>query len=351
MDSKAAAMIDDMQRFMELSHLHGTPSGSGRLRCRPEDFVVEEDLGFEPDGAGQHWLLHVEKRSSNTEWVARRIARFAEIAPRDVGFAGLKDRHAVTRQWFSVDLAGRPAPDWSALNDEAIRVLEAAPHGRKLRRGALRGNRFRLRARELEGDASELADRLERVGREGVPNYFMEQRFGHDDENLRGAAELFAGRRIKDRHRRGLYLSAARSLLFNRVLSERIARGHWETILQGDVLMLDGTHSVFVADVATEGERLQQRLAAKDLHITGPLWGSDPMNRTAGEAFELDALAGLESFREGLERADMKAQRRALRVLPADFSFDIDGDTLEIVFALPAGSYATAVLRELLIAR
>jgi len=344
----ASRMSSESPSIAALSFLHGSPPWTGLLRHEPEDFVVDEDLGFEPDGEGQHRLLRIEKRNTNTEWLARQIARYAGVAARDVGFAGLKDRRAVTTQWFSVDLAGKPEPDWSAFSLEGVRILEVAAHGRKLRRGSLKGNRFRLRIREVVGDREALASRLDAIADQGVPNYFMEQRFGRGDANLEHAATMFDGRRVRDRHKRGLYLSAARSLLFNRVLSERIARGLWGRIVPGDVLMLDGTHSIFAVEDAAEIEKLERRLAERDLHLTGPLWGRGGATAEEAAAFEADALLELESWRRGIEQAEMKSQRRALRLVPGDLDHGFEGDVLSIELSLPAGSYATAVLRELL---
>ncbi len=332
-----------------LPFAHGGPAGRGILRAAPEDFMVEEVAGFEPDGEGQHMLLWVEKRGVNTDWLAGRLARFAGVKRRDVGYAGLKDRHAVTRQWFSVDLAGRDVPDWSALGIAGVTVLRAERHGRKLRRGALAGNRFRIILREVEADPECLAVRLAMVRREGVPNYFGPQRFGRDGVNLEAAAAMFEGRRVKDRHTRGLYLSAARAFLFNTVLARRVAAGNWQRHLPGDVMMLAGSRSHFRAEAADP--ELDARLAAFDIHPSGPLWGrGDLPTRAAARDLEARLPADHPLFCHGLEQAGLDQERRPLRLPVPDLAWTHDPDTrtLTLTFTLPAGAYATTVIREII---
>ena len=193
---------------------HGETSFAGSIRERPEDFVVDEVLGFEPSGDGEHDLVKVRKTSANTAWVARQLASFAGIPARDVGYCGLKDRHAVTTQWFSVRRIG--SNDWDAFEAEGVEILGAEPHRRKLRRGAHRGNAVRIVLRST-GDQpapSAVDERLRRIEQAGIPNYFGEQRFGRGGTNIHTAERLFAGQRMK-RDQRSMALSAARSFLFN----------------------------------------------------------------------------------------------------------------------------------------
>lgn len=332
----------------EPAHAHGGPVGTGRLRSRPEDFEVEEILGFKPDGEGQHVLLWVQKRDTNTDWLAGRLARFAGVKRRDVGYAGLKDRHAVTRQWFSVDLAGRDAPDWSMLDLEGVTVLRAERHGRKLRRGTLQGNRFRLVIREVAAKPSVLEERLATVQRLGVPNYFGAQRFGRNGANLQAAAAMFRGRKIRDRHARSLYLSAARSRVFNDILHVRVQRGDWNRPLAGDVMMLAGTRSHFLAGEADA--ELARRVREFDIHPTGPLWGRGELPTQAeARAMEAELPRRHPVFCQGLEQAGLEQERRPLRLPVPDLGWTIDPDarTLTLTFTLPAGAYATTVLREI----
>lgn len=329
----------------------GGAAGTGRLRVELEDFRVDEELGFAPSGAGEHMLLHVEKRDANTAWVARAIAKCAGVPPRDVGYAGMKDRRAVTRQWFSVGLAGRPEPDWKSLEDGSMRVLEAHRHHRKLRRGALTGNRFGLRIRDISADPALLEQRLAAIAAHGFPNYFGPQRFGHQGDNILRARRMLAGLfRERDRLKRGIYLSAARSLLFNTVLDHRIALDCWDRPLPGDVLMLEGSHAFFVAE--TIDETVTRRVAEGDVHPSGPLWGRGAPPVTgealAVELAALETLEGIDAWRSGLEGERLDQDRRSLRVLPRDLEWQVAGSTCELAFSLPAGCYATSLLREVL---
>lgn len=318
----------------------------GRLRAVPEDFEVEEIPGFEPTGEGEHHWLWIEKREANTEWVARQIATFANVQQVDVGFAGRKDRHAVTRQSFTVRLPRRAEPDWMAFAPEGVRVLSHTRHARKLPRGALAGNRFCLRVRDFVGDHDGALARLAQISAHGMPNYFGEQRFGRDGGNLPAAAAMFAGQRVR-RDQRNLLLSAARSEIFNAVLADRVAQGTWRCGLEGEVWQLDGTGSIFGPEPMTD--EISQRLASGDIHPTGPLWGRGALRSTAEVArIEEQWASAQQPLAQGLEAADVAMQRRALRVLPRAASIAADGDDLVLRFVLPSGSYATCLLRELI---
>jgi tRNA pseudouridine13 synthase len=321
---------------------------SARMRCSPEDFAVAEIDGFEPSGSGEHLLLTVEKRGMNTAFAAAAIARWAGIAEMGVGYAGLKDRHAVTRQRFSVHLPGREAPDIAGLETPDLRVLHAVRHNRKLPRGALAGNRFELVLRDIEGERSSIDARLASIAARGVPNYFGEQRFGRGGDNVANARAMFAGRRVR-REQRTMLLSAARSELFNRVLAERVRAGCWDTGLEGEVWMLDGNRSVFGPEVLTA--ELDARANRFDIHPTAPLWGRGSL-RSEARSFEVEtaALADEDAavLRAGLEAAGLKQERRATRLRPSELDWNwIDGAALSLRFGLPPGCYATAVLYEL----
>jgi tRNA pseudouridine13 synthase len=332
----------------------GLPRASGaavleaRIRTTPEDFFVEELPGFEPSGSGEHLLLTVEKRGMNTAFAAKRIAQWAGVGEMAIGYAGMKDRHAVTRQRFSVHLPKRVAPDLEALQDSELRVIDHQWHARKLPRGALAGNRFVLALREVRGERAAIETRLQAIAADGVPNYFGEQRFGRDGDNIANALAMFAGRRVR-REQRGVLLSAARSELFNRVLAARVVAGTWNRGLEGEVWMLDGSRSVFGPEPFSDV--LAERLASFDIHPTGPLWGKGELRSrdTAGEV-ELAALAGdeAEALRLGLEAAGLNQERRGLRLRPADLAWAWrDDGALELAFSLPPGAYATVVLAEL----
>lgn len=323
----------------------GVPPLQAQLRSRPEDFCVDEDLGFAPDGSGEHVFVRVEKRGANTEWVARALAQFAGVPVESVSYAGLKDRHAVTRQTFSIPVPLKRELDWQTLVHDEFRVIEACRHSRKLRRGALRGNRFRIVLRAATGDRDAAAARLATITARGVPNYFGEQRFGRDGDNLARAAAMFDGRRVS-RHERGLLLSAARAQIFNDVLASRVAENTWDGALAGEVWMLDGSQSIFGPETLTEDLRL--RLATGDIHPTGPLWGRGTLRSGEDVAQREQAAAAQQApLARGLEQAGLAQERRSLRLRAQELAWHWDGDALVVAFGLPAGCYATTLLREL----
>lgn len=332
----------------------GLPRAAGKavldawIRTTPEDFFVEEVAGFEPSGSGEHLLLTVEKRGMNTAFAARRIAQWAGVGEVAIGYAGMKDRHAVTRQRFSVHLPKRVAPDLASLQDDDLKVIGHQWHTRKLPRGALAGNRFVLVLREVQGEREAIEARLRAIDAQGVPNYFGEQRFGREGDNVANALAMFAGRRMR-REQRGMLLSAARSELFNRVLAARVVAGTWNQPLDGEVWMLDGSRSVFGPEPFTE--ILAGRLAAFDIHPSGPLWGRGELrSRDTAAEVELAAMAGEEgeALRLGLEAAGLSQERRGLRLRATGLAWRwLDADALELTFALPPGAYATVVLAEL----
>ncbi len=327
---------------------HGAPVLTARMRATPEDFFVEELAGFEASGSGEHLLLTIEKRGMNTAFAARSLAEWAGVTEMAIGYAGLKDRHAVTRQRFSVHLPRKVAPDLAALQVDGLRVLEHSWHAKKLPRGALAGNRFVLVLRDVSGDPSAIEDRLQKIAGRGVPNFFGEQRFGRGGDNLGKALAMFEGRRVR-RDERGMLLSAARSALFNQVLQARVDAGCWDTGLDGEVWMLDGSRSVFGPEPFSTD--LAQRLAGFDIHPSGPLWGRGELRSTqAAAAMEHAAIINPVAMRlrDGIERAGLKQERRALRLRPAGMAWHwLDPATLELAFGLPPGAYATVVLAEL----
>jgi tRNA(Glu) U13 pseudouridine synthase TruD len=412
--------------------------GRGQLRVVPEDFVVEEDLGFTPDGAGSHALLRVRKRNANTEWVARELARAVGCRPGDVGYAGLKDRHALTTQWFSVPLprarratpaaAARDAPspvsaatvksapvaepnalqegappaapnafregappaardalrdgapsaapnvvredgppavpdairknalpaapagvdralaDLAAIRGSEFEVLEAHAHAKKLPRGALAGNRFTLRIRGLDVPETQLSERLAAIARSGVPNYFGPQRFGRDGANLR---KINANPETINPRERTYVLSAARSLIFNAVLAQRVAEGTWHRLEPGDVANLDARGSVFPVEVVDE--TLAGRAERLEVHPTGPMWGRDePMSAGRIRSLEERIASGFAEPCALVIAAGMRQERRSLRLVVRELQWALDGADLLMSFWLTRGSFATTVLRELI---
>ena len=323
------------------------PLTAATLRAAPEDFVVEEQMPFVLAGAGEHLWLKVRKRGFNTEQVAKQLARLAGVTRREVGYAGMKDRHAVAVQWFSLYLPGRADPDWGALPD-GMNIVEGARHTRKLKTGALSGNRFEIVLRNCRGDRAAALRRSAEIGTRGAPNYFGEQRFGHGGANIAEARAMFAGEGKRcDRKQSGIYLSAARSFLFNAVLAQRVQAGTWDAAMDGDAMILNGTRSFFVPE--TVDDTIRRRLAEGDIHPSGPLWGRGELpTRAATRALEQAVADEHPDLARGLERAGLDQERRALRVIPQDLQAEwLDDTSLRLRFGLPAGTYATALLREL----
>lgn len=325
---------------------HGVPPASGVIRTRPEDFRVTEKLGFDADGDGEHLLVEVEKTGCNTEWVARRLAKSLKVARSAVSFAGMKDRHAVTRQFFSVHYPGKKTPPPESIGEPAFVVCSVARHRRKLRRGALAENEFQIRVRELSGDLDALVSRLELVRRCGCPNFFGPQRFGRDGANLGLAWRcLVDAQRFGGRERRGLVFSTARAALFDLVLAQRVRLGSWDRFVEGDLAMLEHSRSIFPVDLSDAD--LGGRLASLEIHPTGPLPGREPEHADSNERWQIetDVTKEFQGLIDGLARSGVDARRRSLRLVPRDLTWELEGDELVMRFSLRPGGFATTLLR------
>ena len=318
----------------------GHRAGRARLKAVPEDFRVDEILPFPPGGAGEHLCLYIEKRGDNTDYLARQLAALAGCRPMDVSFCGLKDRHAVTRQWFSLYRPGMEAEDDTLIRQisEQWPVLEKTRLTRKLRRGDHQANHFRIRLRDVQGDRESIESGLERLAEHGCPNYFGAQRFGHQGGNLDQAARMDPSRigsgnrskRRRGRHSGGshnaknvLYFSAARSFLFNEVLARRVADGSWQRMMEGEL-----------ADSAVP---------------TGPLWGDGGTAASgAQEALEREVASQWASLLRLFADTRMKPERRSLVCQPEGLSWQwSESGHLDLAFTLPPGQYATTVLGDL----
>lgn len=317
---------------MDFSFANHRPGVSGEFKAHADDFVVEERLGFSPAGFGEHLFVKITKRDANTAYVAQRLARCVGVRLRDIGFAGRKDRHAVASQWFSCWLPGRADPPVSQLQSQfqesGIDVETSVRHTRKLRKGGHLSNSFTIRIRKLACSSHAQMDatreeRLElslaKVRQLGVPNYFGLQRFGRNSGNLTAVRGLFTAESLagelhtRNRGRRGLYLSAARAYLFNRILSGRVAAGTWREL------------------------RPDGRIG------TGPLYGIGTQLNDEERA----CIDGFTDLAAGLENLGVKAGRRPLFVMPQNLQSSIEDDCLILAFTLPKGAFATSVLREL----
>ncbi|MCV6605617.1 MAG: tRNA pseudouridine(13) synthase TruD [Porticoccaceae bacterium] len=315
---------------LDFPFAHGGPLGEALFRTEPEDFVVDESLGFEPSGEGEHLLLQLRKRNQNTRWLAQQLAAIAELRPLDVGYCGLKDRRAVTSQWFSLYLPQKELDLNRVSAIEGVELLASARHPRKLRPGAHSSNHFQIRLRQCSEDSDKLYQRLDQIAANGVPNYFGEQRFGRSGNNLGEFQRRFVGLsgdvRASNRKRGrraggdgGIILSAGRSYLFNRVLGKRVEQGSWCSPLPD--------------------EQCPQ----------GPLWGRGRSSAPQVVcALEQEILATLPGWGDALEHSGLSQERRPLQLIPEQLQWQFDGSDLWLSFTLLPGSYATALLRELI---
>ena len=332
---------------MKLNYLLGKPQQAGRLKAEFADFIVREELGYPLTGEGEFVAVKVRKTNANTLFVGEQLAKFVGISAKNMSYAGLKDRHAVTEQWFCLHLAGKETPDFSAFECEGIEILEVTRHNRKIRTGALEGNYFELLLRDVE-ETDELKQRLNQLQAVGFPNYFTEQRFAHDGHNLTQAQRWASGEiSVKDRKKRSFYLSAARSEVFNLVVSQRIADQQMQTVLSGDYLQLAGSNSFFEVK-AEDLVQSQQRLDENDVLLTAPLIGENSLEQNGNER-EKAIVAQHENLISLMKKERMNAARRAMLCKPQDLRWQFEPEGLRLTFFLNSGSYATGLVRELII--
>ena len=331
--------------MMDLAYLQKTPpKQTALLKAECADFVVKEQLGYDMSGDGEFVAVKVRKTDCNTLFVGEQLAKFAGISARNMSYAGLKDRKAVTEQWFSLQMPGQPTPDFSQFSLEGVEILEVTRHQRKIRIGSLQGNHFEILLRNVK-ETDELKVRLDFLAKNGFPNYFTEQRFGRDGNNLTQALRWANGEiKVKDRNKRSFYLSAARSEMFNLIVSKRMELNLAQQILVGDVLQLNGSHSWFVVDESEDLAQLQQRLAQQDVLLTAPLIGEEEKSAVD---FEHEIFAQHQALFALMRQERMKAARRPILMHPQYFQWQFEPNGLRLQFALPAGSYATALIREL----
>lgn len=331
-----------------LPRLLGEPLGRCLFKSVPEDFVVEEILGFEPSGEGEHCLVWVEKRDLDSNTAAARLADAMGIRHRLVSHCGLKDRQAVTRQWFSIHIPGQPSPEPEMLESEGLRVLRITRNTRKLRRGIHLGNRFIIRLRNPNFPAEAAKSRWQQIVERGVPNYFGSQRFGNEGRNVEKAIAMFNGKfRTGDRLLRGILVSAARSHIFNAVVAARMESGTWETPLAGEVYGFADNGTILLPEKHRGDE--PERFAKGIVELTAPLWGCGELQSVEEvRSLEQTIAANFPEITVGLEEAGLRQERRVMRLRPVNphLTALADGD-LEISFDLPKGAYATTLLSEL----
>ncbi len=316
---------------------------SSQLRVFPEDFDVTEHLSFELSNDGEHLFLYVEKKGANTAWIAKQLAKKFGVKEHAVGYAGLKDRHAITRQWFSVHIPGQQSPD-SVEGDDEFSVLTIARNNKKLKTGAISHNEFKIVLRNVEGNQSAIEQHLEKIRSDGYPNYFGAQRFGHGAKNIEKAIAMLQGNLRVKKHQKSIYLSALRSWYFNQFLAERIKNNCWLTMQSEDRLSLEGSRSHFAFD-ASDNE-LPSRLASGDIHIAAPMPGCDFKESYPQVYKNCEAIWQL--YLSELELIPAKTEWRSMRVLPKELCWQWLNDTdLQLHFSLDSGSYATGLLAEL----
>lgn len=346
----------DAVDMTDFAYVRGEPPQAyAVIRHQPQDFQVFEQCSVNPDGEGEHLWVLVKKTGLTTTRVAECLAETLQIKTREIGYSGLKDRWAVTQQWFSMPWPIRHGDAFPFDTEQThevsetgyFSVLQQRRHTRKLRRSTHNANAFVITLRDVVGSKDEIDADLARIAKQGIPNYFGPQRFGHEGRNLALARALFGGKRLR-RNQRGFALSAARAFLFNNLLGARVSDGSWNRILPGEAVMLAGTHSVFGAD-GQDMDALEQRATLFDVHPSGPLAGQQTNQPVSGEALALEQqeLERHDGLVGGLIDARVDAARRALRVDTRNLSWHwADANTLTVEMTLPPGSFATSVLRE-----
>lgn len=340
---------DWLGELNNLAYAFGGPEVIGQIKACPQDFRVSENMEIVPTGDGEHHWLHISKTKCNTDQVAKALAKFAKVAHRDVGYSGMKDFFAVTSQWFSVWLPGSKQPNWSEFDLAGVTIEHATRHVRKIKRGTHKSNSFQIQLSGIDGSVAPLMQTIELIKDQGVPNYFGPQRFGRNADNMNQVlAILKGGKRPKNRNLHSLLLSAARSWIFNKVVSARVEQQSWQALLEREPACLDGSNSVFISDAAADET---QRLASLDIHPSAPMWGQGyerfMIDSPVTHDWELAVLKGEQELCEGLERLRLDYQRRSVRTHVRNLQAQINEQGVVVSFQLQRGQFATSVLREL----
>lgn len=329
----------------------------------PDDFIVTEKIDIDFNHEGEHLWIYLQKVNLNTLFVARLLAKWANIAISDIGYSGLKDRNAKTHQWFSLRIPKKQKPDIDFDNfiskqnlnaGESVCILNYIWHNKKLNRGTHKHNHFTICLKKVIGDKEKINHRLQQIKEIGVPNYFGKQRFGRDGANIEKTYQFFEDilksnksykPHKKDREKHSLYISVAKSLIFNAILEEREQSDNWQTPILGDVFNLDGSHSIFTTNIDST---IYQRLHIHDIHIASILFGIGERKSSLLARQIEDKILNASQFinlTEGLLKINSQLSWRSLRLLPQKMTWDWkEEDTLMLSFILPAGSFATSIL-------
>jgi len=333
-----------------LSDLHfycGKPVAKAKIKAKPEHFIVRENIGFDFSGEGEHLLINIRKRGENTTFVANELAKACGVKSKDVSWAGLKDRHAITEQWLSVYLPTGKTPDFSDFLEKypQIQILDVIRHYKKLRPGDSVGNSFEIMLTEVS-DTEAVLERLNYIQSVGVPNYFGSQRFGNNGNNLSEARRW--GRenvRTRNQNKRSMYLSTARSWIFNHIVSKRIDMECFDHFISGDIALLDGKPVLVKSDNI---EDWNNKLTQKLTQITSALAGDNELP-TECDALELEQpiLDAEPDLMKLIQGNRMRHDRRSIVLYPQELHWESSDDQISITFSLDTGSFATSLLREL----
>ena len=322
------------------------PGVGGCIKQSPEDFQVREHLLYQPTGEGDHVFCDLERAGMETRSMLSLLSEVTGVPQKDLGYAGLKDKQALSRQWISVPWPGKSLEDLEALlmSRSEWAVHQCVRYGNKLKRGHNLGNSFRIVVRQVRGCEDTLAGIAGHIVEHGLANFFGPQRFGRDGLNAHIGRAVLKGRYIRSRTQRGLMLNAWQSELFNRWLVMRLERTGLDRLLCGDIARVEGRGGLFrVEDAAADTGRCQRG----ELQLTGPMFGAKMMT-ASGEPgrWEEELLAAEELEREALKRQRLPGTRRAARIRAGELHWELRADNLLLSFFLPKGSYATIVTRE-----
>ncbi|MFT4650575.1 MAG: tRNA pseudouridine13 synthase [Flavobacteriales bacterium] len=330
-----------------MEYPYGKALQTGVIKSQADDFRVIENLGFEPCGEGEHLFLHIEKESLTTLDLIEQIAREFGVKARDIGYSGLKDKLAVTQQWLSVHLPGQ-MNNVQIPSSSHYKLLQHSWHNKKIRSGSHRSNSFEVMVRNVAQLSSQTQQQIDDVKAFGMANYFGEQRFGARQDNVERAIHTFTNERRTrklSRTKRGLYLSALRSFLFNQILTKRIEQNHWHQPLLGDVYMLSGSHSLFSEEI---DDNIIDRFQQQDISSAASLYGtgSSRLSETA-LALENEVFNQYSEIVECLNAQKAKLQMRTTRVTVDSFNVVHDSDTqsLKVIATLPSGCFFTTLLK------
>jgi tRNA pseudouridine13 synthase len=352
LNTSAFSTGQDVNRFEkileQLPRINSQPLPSAVIRQQLSDFVVSEQLSFDLSGSGEHLFLLIEKQGCNTEWVARQLKQHFKLNNRAIGYAGRKDRHSVSRQWFSLHLPGKEVSlDGLDRFIDEFKVIDSQRHNKKLKQGAIQYNHFEIILRKVSDNIDELA--IEAVRTNGFPNYFGYQRFGHQANNLVYADQLLSGSMEKkpSKNQRSMYLSAARSYLFNLIVAERIKQNLWHDLVIGDCLGFSDSRSFFVCE--TIDDNTLTRFESGDVSLSGWLAGKGTSEAQAEAlVIETAVIQKYSTWLEGLIKENVLASRRLMRVIPKNLEVNnLAENSVMLKFSLPTGCFATALLREL----